>query len=98
MIVDLQSTSKTELSALIKGTANDVSRDMRKWKEFADYLLTLTDADLTSLGYSDSNTRAYIGSFRVALLNLYEAYTNQTKTGTADPSYFINALKNPITC
>lgn len=98
MIVDLPTTSKSELTSLIRGTANDVSRSMKKWMEFSDYLLTLSDADLEALGFADASTRAYIGSFRVALLNLYEAYTNQAKSGSSDPSYVINALKNPITC
>jgi hypothetical protein len=94
-MLNINPITKSQLDATLRNVADEVDRSVSRWKRFADFLLTLTADDLTALGY-DATARDYIGSLRVALLNMQEAYTNTTKTGTADPSYFVRLFSGPI--
>lgn len=70
------------------GIANEVERYMLRWKYFADKLTTITEDDMTALGLT-ANEQAYIGSLRVALLNIELKYRNQAPLNADDASYFV---------
>lgn len=97
MYTQIKALTMAEISGAINNMASETHRLMTKTKEFYDFILSLSTADLTALGY-DEATRTMISSFRVALLNMTEAYNNTTKTGSAKPADAFVALKNPITC
>ena len=96
MLAQLNPVTEQELTVNVKNIANEIARSMRRYKEFRDFLQTLTDQDLLGMGYTQDSVN-YIRSFGVALLNMDEAYNNQTKTGTSSPIYFIEILKSMTT-
>jgi len=104
MLPELNPLTKTQLNSMNKNIANEVDRNIERWMDYADFLNTLTQADLETLpsgntdpdGYS-AQSIAYISTFRVALLNMYEAFKNLTKTGSADPSYAVGLFKDATT-
>ena len=87
--------TKTSLDSQMKSIANEVERCILRWQRFADFLNTLTSAEQTELGYTDTE-KAYIGSLRVACINMNEAYRNLTKTGNSDPSYFVKLFSDSV--
>jgi hypothetical protein len=97
MYSQIKNLTMAEVSGAINNLASETHRLMAKQKEFYDFILSLSTADLTAIGY-DESTRTIISSFRVALLNMNEAYNNTAKTGSAKPADAFVALKNPITC
>lgn len=70
------------------GVANEIERNMARWKYFADKLGTMTDQDFTDLGIT-GDYRTYLGSLRVSILNLELKYRNQAPLDPSDPSYFV---------
>jgi hypothetical protein len=97
MYIQITPLTLLQLSGAINSHSSEVHRLMTKSKELYDFILSLSTADLTALGY-DEATRTIISAFRVALLNMIEAYNNTAKTGSAKPADAFVALKNPITC
>lgn len=95
MLLNVNKLTKTKLDSDITTVANEVEHFMARWRRMSDRINELTEAELTELGY-DANTQAYIGSFRVALLNIEQMYRNQAKTGTDDPSYFVGIMSQPL--
>lgn len=77
-----------DIRNMASGIANEVERYMARWKFFADKLTTMTADDLTALGL-DANYQAYLGSLRVALLNIELKYRNQEPLNADDASYFV---------
>ena len=73
--------------------ANEVERYMARWKFFADKLNTLDVAALTALGL-DENYQTYLGSLRVALLNIELRYRNQAPLNSDDPSYLVKQFSD----
>lgn len=96
MLEQLNPVTPQELTSNLRSIANDFSKNMKRYKEFHSFLSSITDNDLLTLGYTETSVN-YIRSFQTALLNMDEAYNNQTKTGTASPVYFIEILKSMIT-
>jgi len=103
MLPELNPLTKTQLNQMDKNIANEVDRCVERWMDYADFINTLTDPDLQNLpsgntdpdGYS-AGSIANIRAFRIALLNMYEAYKNQAKTGSGDPSYTVGLLKDAV--
>jgi len=94
-MLNINPITKQNLDSTLRNIADEVDRSVARWNRFSTYLLGLSDADLTTLGY-DESPRLFIGAFRVALLNMQEAYTNTTKTGTSDPSYVVKQFASPV--
>ena len=70
MLTELNPITASQLNQMNKNIANEVDRSLERWMDYADYLDTLTSQDLTTLGYG-AESIAYIGSFRLALLNMF---------------------------
>jgi hypothetical protein len=96
MLSQLNPVTMQEVVSVTKDIANDISKSMKRYKEFYNFLQTLVDQDLLDMGFTQVSVN-YIRSFGVALLNMDEAYNNQTKTGNSSPIYFIEILKSMIT-
>jgi hypothetical protein len=77
-----------QLKMTATGIADEVERYMLRWKYFADKLTTMTADDMTALGLS-ADYQTYLGSLRVALLNIELKYRNQAPLNADDPSYFV---------
>jgi hypothetical protein len=95
MILDLNPVTKEKVQQTVKTIANEVKRCNERWEDMAAYLESLTPADLTALGFNETD-QAYLGSFKVALRNMVHAYRNEAKEGTDSPSYFIEILADPL--
>ena len=87
--------TKPELDRMIQDVAGEVASRMARWKFFADQLNTLTNDDLTALGYS-ANDVAYLRSFQAALVNIDLKYRNQAPASSDDPSYFVAQMTRPL--
>lgn len=96
MLEQLNPVTAAELTSNLRSIANDLSKSMKRYKEFHAFLLSLLDQDMLDMGYTQTSVN-YIRSFQTALLNMDEAYNNQTKTGNSSPVYFIEILKSMIT-
>lgn len=94
-MLNINPITKVQLDATLRNIADEVDRSVARWDRFSTYLLGLSDADLTTLGY-DESSRLFVGAFRVALLNMQEAYTNAAKTGSSDPSYVVKQFSAPV--
>jgi len=94
-MLNINPITKVNLDATLRNIADEVDRSVARWARFSTYLLSLSDADLTTLGY-DETSRQFISAFRVALLNMQEAYMNVTKTGSSDPSYVVKQFASPV--
>jgi len=103
LLPELNPLTKTQLNGMNKNIANEVDRCVERWMDYSVFLNNLSQADLQTLpsgtidsaGY-DSTSIAYISTFRVALLNMYEAYKDMSKSGTADPSYAVGLFKDAV--
>jgi hypothetical protein len=71
-----------------RAVATEIERSMIRWKYFADSINTITAADMTALGLT-TEEQTYIGSLRVALLNIDAKYRNQAPANGDNPSYFV---------
>ena len=80
--------TKAELDRMIQDVAGEVSSRMARWKFFADQLNSITNDDLTAMGYTSAEM-AYIRSFQAALTNIELRYRNQSPASADDPSYFV---------
>lgn len=78
-----------------RSIADDVERNMIRWKYFADGLNTISSADMTALGL-DSDYQAWLGSLRVALLNIELMYRKQAPLNADDPSYMVKRFASLI--
>lgn len=81
-------TTGSEIKAQASAIANEVERYMARWKYFAEKLGTLTEADMNALGLS-ADYQTYLGSLKVALLNIELKYRNQSPLNADDASYFV---------
>ncbi len=93
--------TKSEFNNAMTGIANEVSRTMLRIQDTYNVILNLSDADLTAMPSGDSSAAGYdsaqqlaIGGFKVALLNMIEAFNATTKTGSAVPKDSIIQMRN----
>ena len=95
-IIDVNPITKGTLDNTITNTANEIERCMARWKRLAEKIVGLSDADLTSLGY-DTETKNYIGAFRVALEDIEKAYQNNTAgMSGSDASYAVQTFAQMV--
>jgi len=83
--------TKAELDRQLQDVAGEVSSRMNRWKSFATQMSGITDAQLTSMGYSATEI-AYIRSFQAALVNIELKYRNVAPANSDDPSYFVGQM------
>lgn len=86
--------TKAQLDSITQDIAGEVESRMQRWKFFAAQLNSITDPELTTIGY-DATTIAYLRSFQTALQNIERMYRNEAKVGTDDPSYFVAQMTRP---
>ena len=87
--------TKTELDKMVQDVAGEVESRMKRWKFFSDQLNSITDGELTTMGY-DSNGIAYLRSFQTALSNIDLKYRNQAPANSDDPSYFVAQMTRAL--
>ena len=105
MILDeIGQVNKDTLNKAITQIANEVYIAIEKCKELSSFLAGLSNDEFINIppgpsggtpGYT-TTTKNHIKSFGTALLNIYEAFNNTTKTGIDTPSVGIIEMKNPI--
>jgi len=83
--------TKADLDRQIQDVAGEVASRMSRWKFMAEKLNGITDQQLISLGYTQSQVD-YVRSFQAALINIELKYRNQTPANADDPSYFVNQM------
>lgn len=87
--------TKAEMDRTITGMGSECERFMLRWKMFAEKMDTITDSELTALGYTTDQVN-YIRSFTVALKNIELKYRNQTPLNADDPSYFVKQMSTLV--
>jgi len=93
-IININPVTKSSLDNTITNTANEIERCIARWNRLADQINELSTADLTALGYEETEMN-YIGTFRGALIDLHAAFNNEAVSGS-DPSYVVGLLSDPI--
>ncbi len=87
--------TKERLDQMIQDVAGEVDHKMHRWSAFAEKFDSITDPDLTTMGY-DATQISYIRSFVTGLKNLELRYLNQAPLNADDPSYFIRQMTRMI--
>ncbi len=100
VLTQINPLTKKSLNQLMQDTASKIYSVIEDCQEAYDVINGLTGAEITGLpsgstepdGY-DATSSSQIGAFRVALLNMVEAFNATTKTGSGVPATSIKSFK-----
>lgn len=94
-MLNISKPTKATIDQWVTNTANDLKKIFLRCDSLYHYLASMTDGDLTALGYGTDDIYA-IRAFGVAIENLYLRYGNQTPLDSGNPSQFVENLLQPL--
>lgn len=94
---EIQLPVKAELYRDIRSIAGEISRYMLRWKEAADFINTLTAADLDAMGVPAGQVRTDLVDIKQVLNELVAYYNGGAVTPVKNPDSVIDKLRVMLT-
>lgn len=96
MATEIQLPTKAEFYRDIRSLANDVALRAARWKEAADFINTMTTADLDAMGVPAGQARTDLVDFKNLLNEIVSYYGGNAVTPVKNPDTVVDKLRTMI--
>lgn len=92
-LTELQLPTKATFYGRLQSAANEMDDLMRNWKDIAEFVDNVANADLDAMGVAAGQVRTDLTDFKVVIDEMVSLYEGNAVTPTNNPSSIIDKIR-----